>query len=162
MRTTGRHLLLKSPQGGYIMSVVSKFAADVLELIYRYVTDYSPDQPRDDHGRWTSIFVNTEEKETKNAAGKSIKFVTKTTLEAEPNSITQKVNAKGGIDRNFYDEKGKQYLQISNNDHGRPKQHPFGKKGEHGHDYTYTKDKVIRGNARALTAQEEEDNKDLL
>ena len=71
-----------------------------------------------------------------NAAGQTVKVVEHIELYGEPNSITQKQNAEGGIDRNYYGADGKQIKQISNNDHGNPTLHPFGKSGEHAHDYT--------------------------
>ena len=79
----------------------------------------------------------------KNAAGKDIIEVKRVTLTGNPNSITQLTGNKGGIERNYYDENGRQYKQISNNDHGNAKRHPYGNKGEHAHDYVYKDDKLI-------------------
>lgn len=61
--------------------------------------------------------------------------VAKTSLSGLPGGITQKTNKNGGIDRNYYDGKGRQTKQISNNSHNNPKQHPYGRHGEHAHDY---------------------------
>lgn len=98
-----------------------------------------------------------------NAAGQSIIEVKTNSLYGPPNGITQKKNAKGGVERNYYDSSGKQYKQIANNDHGFPKQHPFGKHGEHAHDYEIGKDgKPIHGLPRELTGKEQEENKDIL
>lgn len=89
--------------------------------------------------------------------------VEKTTLEAWPNSITEVINKKGGIDRNYYNNKGLQIKQISNNNHGKPKQHPFGSHGEHAHDYIYDENgKLIKRPIRDLTDVEREENKDIL
>ncbi len=85
-----------------------------------------------------------------------------TTLYSEPNSITEIIHAKGGIERNYYDETGRQYKQISNNDHGNPKMHPFGKHGEHAHDYNYASGKLVRGNPRELTDVERKELRDIL
>ena len=98
----------------------------------------------------------------KNAAGKDIIKVKKSTLTAEPNSITQVIKKKGGVERNYYDEKGKQYKQISNNDHGNAKQHPYGKNGEHAHDYVYEDGKLIDRPVRELTEEERKENQDIL
>ena len=87
----------------------------------------------------------------KNAAGKDIIEVKRVTLTGNPNSITQLTGKKGGIERNYYDENGRQYKQISNNDHGNAKRHPYGNKGEHAHDYVYKDDKLIDRPARELT-----------
>ena len=70
-----------------------------------------------------------------NAAGQSIIQVKTSSLTGTPDSITQVVNKKGGIDRNYYDSNGRQYKQISNHNHGNAKNHPFGNNGEHAHDY---------------------------
>lgn len=99
----------------------------------------------------------------KNTSGKNVIIVSKTNLYEKPNSITQRIGKKGGIERNYYDENGRQYKQISNNDHGNPGAHPFGKKGEHAHDYVYDengnlKERIIR----ELTDSERKENDDIL
>ena len=99
----------------------------------------------------------------KNAVGKSIIEVKRNSLKGEPNSITQKVSKKGGIERNYYDENGRQYKQIANNNHGNSKMHPYGKKGEHSHDYVYDeKGNLIDRPIRELSADERKENGDIL
>ena len=99
----------------------------------------------------------------KNAAGHEIIKVTKTDITGEPGSITQRTGKKGGIDRNYYGDDGRQYKQITNNDHGQPKKHPYGKHGEHAHDYIYDKTgKLIDRPARELTDLERKENEDIL
>ena len=98
----------------------------------------------------------------KNAAGKDIIEVKRITLTGTPNSITQLTGKKGGIERNYYDENGRQYKQISNNDHGNAKRHPYGNKGEHAHDYVYKDDKLIGRPTRELTENEKKENLDIL
>lgn len=99
----------------------------------------------------------------KNAVGKPIIEVKKTLLKGEPNSITQLVSKKGGIDRNYYDENGRQFKQIANNDHGNAKMHPFGKNGEHAHDYVYDENgKLIDRPIRELSVEERRENGDIL
>ena len=100
---------------------------------------------------------------TTNANGTPVKIVERTDLTGEPNSITQRENTKGGIDRNYYDGNGKQTKQVSNHDHGNPKNHPFGKNGEHAHDYSYDENgDVTRSEARNLTDEERMENGDIL
>lgn len=80
-----------------------------------------------------------------------------------PNGITQRTSKKGGVERNYYDENGRQFKQISNNDHGQPKFHPFGNHGEHTHDYLYDKNgKLIFREARELSDEERKENSDIL
>lgn len=98
----------------------------------------------------------------KNSAGQSIIRVKKVTLTGAPNSITQRENAKGGIDRNYYDSEGKQTKQISNNDHGHKKESKFGNHGEHAHDYYFVDGLLKHGPARELTEIEREENSDIL
>ncbi len=99
----------------------------------------------------------------KNAAGDVIIVVEKVSITAKPNSITQKTNAKGGIDRNYYGDDGRQVKQISNNDHGHKAERDFGNHGEHAHDYYWDENgNVERKDARELTEQEREDNSDFL
>ena len=64
--------------------------------------------------------------------------------------------------RNYYDENGKQYKQISNNNHGNAKMHPYGKNGEHAHDYVYEDGKLIDRPTRELTENERKENLDIL
>ncbi len=80
--------------------------------------------------------------------------VQKVSLKGEPYAVTERMNRNGGIDRNYYDANGMQYLQITNNDHGQPKAHPFGRHGEHAHDYKYVDGVLLRGKARELTEDE--------
>ena len=97
-----------------------------------------------------------------NAAGMPVVEVNTSLLEGPPNGITQKTNAKGGIDRNYYDTRGRRFKQISNKDHGNPKRHPFGKHGEHAHDYQFQDGEPSHGDARELTEQERKENSDIL
>ena len=98
-----------------------------------------------------------------NAAGLRIIEVDKNELTGPPNGITQHTNRKGGIDRNYYDENGRQIKQISNNDHFHPKQHNYGEHGEHAHDYIYNDSGELIGRPhRELTESERKENSDIL
>lgn len=84
-------------------------------------------------------------------------------LHFKPYAVVQIVNKKGGITRDFYDQKGDQILQISNNDHGHKTESGFGQHGEHAHDYHFDKNGVlIHDKARELTAKERKENADIL
>ena len=100
---------------------------------------------------------------TKNAVGQSVIIVKKTKIKANPNSITQVVNKKGGIDRNYYDNDGNQIKQISNNAHGHKAESNLGKHGEHAHDYICDENgKLQHREARELTDNERTENSDIL
>ena len=103
------------------------------------------------------------QKNKTNAAGHDIIKVEKATLIFKPNSITETVGRHGGINRNYYGETARQSKQISNHDHGNRKEHPFGEKGEHAHDYVYDENgKLIYRTKRPLTKSERKENADIL
>ena len=90
--------------------------------------------------------------------------VTRTEIHAEPYAVTEIVSKKGGITRNFYDENGDQYLQISNNDHGNVAESGYGEYGEHAHDYVLSPDRtsVVSRVSREIYDYERERNSDIL
>lgn len=98
-----------------------------------------------------------------NAAGRNIIEVKHTSTTAGPGTITQRTNAKGGIDRNYYGPDGRQTVQISNNGHGHKKEEAIGFHGEHAHDYIWDESGLKRrGDARELTPEERRENSDFL
>lgn len=106
---------------------------------------------------------DTSSNTLKNAAGKDIMTVKHVELTGDPNSITQVTRKNGGIDRNYYDEDGRQVKQISNHDHGQPEKHPYGEHGEHAHDYIYDENgKLSARPVRDLTEKERKENGDFI
>lgn len=97
-----------------------------------------------------------------NAAKSGIIEVYKTSTTAKPNAITQVRSVKGGISRNYYDENGRWVKQITNNDHGNSKKHPFGAHGEHAHDIVRQDGRIVSRIARELTEQERKEMEDIL
>lgn len=97
-----------------------------------------------------------------NAAGKSIIMAKKTSQRGVPNSITQVVAKNGGISRNYYDLNGVWVKQVSDNNHGNPKRHPFGRHGEHAHDIIWKDGAIVDRPARELTEEERKENGDIL
>lgn len=96
-----------------------------------------------------------------NSAGREILNVEHATLIGPPNGITQIRRRNGGIDRNYYDENGRQIKQISNHNHGNPKKHPYGERGEHAHDYIYDEAGRLKSRPiRKLTEDERKENSD--
>ncbi len=88
--------------------------------------------------------------------------VKSTTTAGVPNSITQVIGKSGGITRNYYNSSGKWYKQITNNDHGNRKNHPFGQHGEHAHDIVWEDGKIVERKVRELTEEERKENQDIL
>lgn len=107
--------------------------------------------------------IKAASKPLTNAAGTPIIKASKTFISAIPNSITQVTNRQGGVDRNYYDANGRQIKQISNNDHGKPKRHPYGLHGEHAHEYQWGDDGNLTDRPmRELTEDERKENSDIL
>lgn len=81
----------------------------------------------------------------------------------KPNAVVDTVSRGGKQrDRMIYDESGKQKTQISNGPHSNPKQHPFGKHGEHAHDIIWENGEIVSRNTRELTEQERKEHADIL
>lgn len=97
-------------------------------------------------------------------ADKTISGHAGTPKKAEPNTVIDHVDEKGSVDaRGFYGDDGFKGKDIHTTDHGNPKRHPFGKHGEHAHDYKWDdegrlKDKTTRN----LNDDEKERNGDIL
>ena len=75
------------------------------------------------------------------------------------NGIAHVAYKHGGIERNYYGGDGQ---QISNNNHGKLKQHSYGIHVEHAHDYAYDEEGHIHRSIRELTDEERKENGDIL
>ena len=65
--------------------------------------------------------------------------------------------------RTFYGESGYKKKDITNHDHGFPKKHPYGKNGEHAHDYEWDAEgKLKNRTTREITDDERKENSDIL
>ena len=81
----------------------------------------------------------------------------------KPNSVFQHEKNGRVANRIYYDNRGYIKKGIDFTDHGRPDKHPYGKCGEHAHDYEWTDDgKSISRTTRELTDVERKGNRDLL
>lgn len=80
--------------------------------------------------------------------------------------IETKTVSKSGvsqINRNFYDEFGRLSKQIHSGDHGNPKAHPYGKHGEHRHEFIWIEgEKYPIRNTDELTDFDRKENSDIL
>ena len=82
----------------------------------------------------------------------------------KPNSIADHVDEDGKVKaRVFYDGAGQKIKEIDTTDHGNPKKHPYGKHGEHVHEYIWSDNSVhpVR-TTRDLSAEEREENGDII
>ncbi|WP_449451441.1 phage minor capsid protein [Streptococcus suis] len=82
----------------------------------------------------------------------------------EPNSVIQH-NATDGdvLGRSYYDDRGYKTKDVHFTNHKQPDKHPYGKKGEHVHDYLFDDDgKFVNRTTRELTDNEREENLDIL
>lgn len=85
--------------------------------------------------------------------------------EYRENAIIETKEVKGNheqINRTFYNAEGKMYRQTHSGYHSNPKQHPYGKNGEHAHDYIWKDDRIINRNTRELTDAERRESGDIL
>ena len=83
---------------------------------------------------------------------------------AVPNSIIEHKADNGSIKtRAFYDSSGWKNKEINTNDHGNAKEHPYGKHGEHVHEYEWNDDGSLkRRTTRDLNDQERKENGDII
>lgn len=83
---------------------------------------------------------------------------------ADPGSVVDHIGKYGKVEtRRFFDSNGRIRKDITTNDHGKPKKHPFGKHGEHAHDYVWGENgELLARSSRELTETERERNKEIL
>ena len=61
--------------------------------------------------------------------------------------------------RSFYDNNGMKEKDIHTTNHGNPKTHPYGKNGEHAHDYIWDENGVLKTKTtREISKKEREEN----
>lgn len=85
--------------------------------------------------------------------------------EYKENAIIEVLEKKGEhtqINRTFYDSRGKMYRQTHTGGHANPKQHPYGKNGEHAHDYEWNDGKIVNRTTRELSDAERKESGDIL
>lgn len=85
--------------------------------------------------------------------------------EYRKNAIIELREAKGGheqVNRVFYDAEGKMYRQTHSGNHANPKQHKYGKNGEHAHDIEWGDGKIVNRTTRELTNAERRESGDIL
>lgn len=86
--------------------------------------------------------------------------------EYRKNAIIETMEVKGGreqINRTFYDADGKMFRQIHTGAHGNLKNHPYGKKGEHKHEYIWNEDGTLKKRKTGeLSKADRKENGDIL
>lgn len=87
-----------------------------------------------------------------------------TPKEASPGEVIDHVWEDGDTEtRSFYGENGLKMKDITNHNHGNPKEHPYGRSGEHAHDYEWNDDGSLKTrNTREITDAERKENGDIL
>ena len=87
-----------------------------------------------------------------------------TPKEANPGSVIDHVDENDEVDvRTFYNDAGLKGKDIHTTDHGNSRRHPYGKYGEHAHDYDWDVEKKLRNKTtRELTERERKENGDIL
>ena len=107
------------------------------------------------------------EKSEKSDTIKADKIVTghaATPKKAAANTVIDHTNADGKTDtRSFYGSDGMKTKDIHTTNHGNPKQHNYGTRGEHAHDYVWNDDGSLnRKTTRNISDDERERNGDIL
>lgn len=86
--------------------------------------------------------------------------------EYRENAIIETMEVKGGreqINRTFYDADGKMFRQIHTGAHGNLKNHPYGEKGEHKHEYIWNEDGTLKKRKTGeLSKADRKENGDIL
>ena len=84
--------------------------------------------------------------------------------DSKPNSIIDHITDDGFVKaRAFYGEDGRKYKEIHTTHHGKPKAHPFGKHGEHGHIYQWNPDGSLKSKpSYELSEKERKENQEIL
>lgn len=84
----------------------------------------------------------------------------------KPNAVIETASANGvhmQVDRSIYDNDGKLKKQIHSGAHGNKNTHPYGKCGEHKHEYSWMDgEKSPRRTTAALTEQERKEHGDII
>lgn len=83
---------------------------------------------------------------------------------AEAGTVIDHIGKDEKVDaRTFYGESNLKTKDIHTTAHGNPRQHPYGKHGEHVHDYTWGDDERLKNKTtRELSEEERKENRDIL
>lgn len=83
---------------------------------------------------------------------------------AKPNSIIDHLGENGKVEtRTFYGPDGYKKTDITSHDHGFPAMHPYGKHGEHAHDYEWDETGKLKSRTtREITEEERKECGDFL
>lgn len=108
--------------------------------------------------------VENDGKSSTIKADKVISGHSSTPKKAKANSIIDHVKDDGTVDaRGFYGNDGMKQKDIHTTNHGNPKQHDYGKHGEHGHDYEWDENGSLKNKTtRELSEHERKENGDIL
>lgn len=109
----------------------------------------------------------TVENTTKSGIIKADKVVSghsPTPKKSDPKTVIDHTDDNGKVDtRTFYGEDGMKETDLHTGNHGNPKAHPYGKNGEHAHDYTWDEDGNLKEKTtREIKEGERERNGDIL
>lgn len=82
---------------------------------------------------------------------------------SSPNAVIDHIGKGESIKtRSIYNQEGYKIKDINTNNHGNAKNHPYGKNGEHAHDYQWENGILTNRTTRELTKKEREENKNIL
>lgn len=86
-----------------------------------------------------------------------------TPKKSDPNTVIDHLNKDGAVNvRSFYGTDGLKEKDLHTDDHGYPKQHPYGDHGEHAHDYEWDADGRLKNKTtREISKEEKERSGDI-
>ena len=108
--------------------------------------------------------VETQKKDAIIKADEVISGHAPTPKGAKPNSIIDHLGENGKVEtRTFYGPDGYKKTDITSHDHGFPAMHPYGKHGEHAHDYEWDETGKLKSRTiREITEEERKECGDFL
>lgn len=108
--------------------------------------------------------VETQKKDAIIKADEVISGHAPTPKGAKPNSIIDHLGENGKVEtRTFYGPDGYKKTDITSHDHGFPAMHPYGKHGEHAHDYEWDETGKLKSRTiREITEEERKECSDFL
>lgn len=108
--------------------------------------------------------VETQKKDAIIKADEVISGHAPTPKGAKPNSIIDHLGENGKVEtRTFYGSDGYKKTDITSHDHGFPAMHPYGKHGEHAHDYEWDETGKLKSRTiREITEEERKECGDFL
>lgn len=127
---------------------------------------FEDDHPRAEDGRFTFKSGKGYDKDPRTGIVKVTRVVEghqSPPIKAEAMEVIEHRGSDGKVKgRSYYDESGQRIKDVHVSDHGNPKQHPYGKHGEHANEFHWENGKPVSKTTRELNEEERAENNDIL